>query len=202
MNALRIAAAGILAAGAWVAFSRSQVTPASGAGVTYGESWAVGDAFGSIADTVTETAGALLGVDLGSSRYAAALENPAYASIIALLRKAETANSIPAGLLVRQAWQESRFNPLAVNRASGAKGLMQFMDATAAEWGVSVFDAASSANGAGRYMAWLHGKLGSWSLALAAYNWGIGNVMRKGMEAAPAETRDYVAQIGADAGLS
>lgn len=201
MNALRIAAAGILAAGAWVAFSRSQVT-AQGGGVAYGESWALGDAFGSIADTVTETAGSLLGVDLGSSRYAAALDNTAFASIIAMLRKAEAANGIPAGLLVRQAWQESRFNPLAVNRASGAQGLMQFMPATAKEWGVSVFDPQSSANGAGRYMAWLYGKLGSWSLALAAYNWGIGNVMRKGMAAAPAETRDYVAQIGADAGLS
>ena len=78
---------------------------------------------------------------------------------------------------------------------------MQFMPATAAEWGVDVTSVESSADGAGRYMKWLYGRLGSWSLALAAYNWGIGNVLRKGMAKAPGETRDYVAQIGADVGL-
>jgi soluble lytic murein transglycosylase-like protein len=153
------------------------------------------------ADVVAENVSAFLGVDMGSSRYATAVQNPANAGIIALLTNAEARNGIPAGLLVRQAWQESRFNPSAVNAVSGAKGLMQFMDATANEWGVDVFDPASSAEGAARYMAWLYKKLGSWSLALAAYNWGIGNVMRKGMALAPKETRDYVAQIGADSGL-
>jgi len=138
---------------------------------------------------------------VGSSRYEQALTKPENASIIALLRKAETEHGIPPGLLVRQAWQESRFNPNAVSPA-GAKGLMQFMPATAAEWGVSVFDPASSADGAGRYMAWLYGRTGSWSLALAAYNWGIGNVLKKGMSAAPKETRDYVAEIGGLLGLA
>ena len=79
---------------------------------------------------------------------------------------------------------------------------MQFMSATAAEWGVDVGSVESSADGAGRYMQWLYGRLGSWSLALAAYNWGIGNVLRKGLGAAPVETRNYVAQIGGELGLA
>ena len=76
------------------------------------------------------------------------------------------------------------------------------MPATAAEWNVNPFDAASAADGAGRYMAWLYSKTGSWTLALAAYNWGIGNVTRKGMDNAPTETRNYVAEINADVNWS
>src|ERR1035437_9744843 len=37
-------------------------------------------------------------------------------------------------LLKAQVKQESNFNPLAVNRISGAKGLAQFMDRTWEEW--------------------------------------------------------------------
>lgn len=151
-------------------------------------------------DALSENVSQYVGVDLGSSRYQKALENPAYAGIIASLRAAETRHGIPSGLLVRQAWQESRFNPAAVSPV-GARGLMQFMPATAAEWGVNVASVESSADGAARYMKWLYGRLGSWSLALAAYNWGIGNVLRKGLAAAPKETQDYVSQIGAESGV-
>jgi len=157
-----------------------------------------GDLITETTDTLSEAVTTYLGIDMFSARYAAALNDPKNAAIIGLLQAAESRNEIPSGLLVRQAWQESRFNPNAVNKSSGAQGLMQFMPATAAEWGVNVFDAASAADGAGRYMAWLYRKLGSWSLALAGYNWGIGNVMRKGMDAAPTETQNYVSQINAD----
>ena len=199
MNVSRIAAAGLLAAGAYVLWRRSRGSEAAG-GAEYGESWVVGDAFGNAADVVAETIGTYTGVDLGSSRFEKAVAAPENARIVALLTAAESKYGIPAGLLVRQAWQESRFNPLAVSPA-GAKGLMQFMPATAAEWGVSVFDPESSADGAGRYMQWLYGRVGSWPLALAAYNWGVGNVLRNGMSAAPAETRNYVAEIGGFLGL-
>lgn len=198
MSAAKLAAAAVLAVGAYVVWKRGQIEP--GQVVAYGESWQLGDAFGTVADTVAETVGAYTGVTVGSSRYEQALAKPENAAIVALLRAAENKYGIPFGLLVRQAWQESRFNPSAVSPA-GAKGLMQFMPATAAEWGVSVFDPASSADGAGRYMKWLYGRVGSWPLALAAYNWGIGNVLRQGMDSAPAETRDYVAQIGGFLGL-
>ena len=192
MNAARLSAVALLGAAAYVAWVRLNA-PAADAGEE-------GDApvWESAADSVAETVTAYLGIDMKSSRYAAALADPKNAEIIALLATAEAQNGIPAGLLVRQAWQESRFNPAAVNPRSGAAGLMQFMPATAAEWGVDRLSAASSAAGAGRYMAWLYRQVGSWPLALAAYNWGVGNVMRKGMSAAPGETRNYLAQISAD----
>lgn len=189
MNAVRLAAAALLMAGAYAYWSRPEEEA--------GQVSRVED----ITDAVSETVGAFLGVDMPSTRYTRALADPANAEIIAMLTRAESKYGIPSGLLVRQAWQESRFNPGAVNARSGAKGLMQFMPATAAEWGVQVFDAASSADGGGRYMQWLYGRLGSWPLALAAYNWGIGNVMRKGTDAAPTETKNYVSQIFADLGL-
>ena len=33
--------------------------------------------------------------------------------------------------------------------------------------------------------------------ALAGYNWGIGNLQRKGLDAAPAETRNYIQKVSA-----
>src|SRR4029079_19831581 len=36
---------------------------------------------------------------------------------------------------------------------------------------------------------------GDYAKALAAYNWGPGNVQRKGMASAPAETRNYIQKI-------
>lgn len=126
---------------------------------------------------------------------------PKNAPYVDALRAAEARYGIPSGLLVAQAWQESRFNPGAVNSGSGAQGIMQFMPATAAEWGVQPFDAVSAIDGAGRYMAWLYRQVGDWKLALAAYNWGVGNIKRRGFEAAPRETRDYVASITSNSGV-
>lgn len=197
MNAARIAAAALLAAGAYVMWANAAISAQADADAGQG------GMLETAGDVLAETVAAFTGIEImQSSRYAAALAKPQHAAIIGLLTAAESRHGIPAGLLVRQAWQESRFNPQAVNQVSGAQGLMQFMTPTAREWGVNPFDAASAADGAGRYMAWLYSRLGSWSLALAAYNWGIGNVMRKGMGAAPLETRNYVAQIGADSGIA
>lgn len=123
----------------------------------------------------------------------------------AAIAKAESENGIPPGMLARLLWQESRFRPEFISgakrSAAGAVGIAQFMPATAREWGVIATDAGSSIAGAGRYLAWLYRKTGSWSLALAAYNWGIGNVQKKGIEAAPAETQDYFTQIMQDLGM-
>lgn len=117
-------------------------------------------------------------------------------------RMAEMYNDLPAGILSRMAYQESRYNPLAESPA-GAVGLMQFMPATWREWGRggSIYDPHAQIAAAGRYLRWLYDRTDSWPLALAAYNWGIGNVTRKGMGEAPRETRLYVAQIGEDVGL-
>lgn len=127
-----------------------------------------------------------------------------YAEAIAT---AEQKYAIPENLLARQLDIESdHFNPDVVsgNRlsAAGAIGIAQFEPATAAELGVDPYDPFSSIDGAGRMMHRLYQKFGSWSAALAAYNWGEGNVARKGLAAAPAETVAYIQKIAGEIGVS
>lgn len=106
---------------------------------------------------------------------------------------------LPEKLLERVAYQESRFNPLAYNKRSGAKGMMQFMDSTAREYGLNdPYDPEQSIYAAAKYLKWLRSKTNSWAEALAAYNWGIGNLRRKGIQNAPEETREYYASITRD----
>lgn len=122
------------------------------------------------------------------------------------IASAESANGIPSGMLARLLWQESRYRQEIIDGRKkspvGAVGIAQFMPATAAEWGVNPLDPFSSIAGAGRYLAWLYKQAGAWPEALAAYNWGIGNVKRKGIAKAPTETRNYFSQILADIGIN
>jgi soluble lytic murein transglycosylase-like protein len=112
---------------------------------------------------------------------------------------AEHKHGLPAGLLRRMAYQESRFNPSAKSPV-GALGLMQFMPATAAQFGINPLDPFASIEAAGKYMASLFRQTGSWTGALAAYNWGIGNVLKKGLGRAPNETVAYMS-MAADVGV-
>ena len=111
---------------------------------------------------------------------------------------AEKRNGLPPGLLRSMATVESGGNPDAVSPA-GAQGLFQFMPGTARDMGLrgnDVFDPQKSAEAAGRYMKELLKQTGSdLPAAVAAYNWGIGNVQRKGLARAPAETRQYVPKV-------
>lgn len=124
---------------------------------------------------------------------------PIYAAQISSV---EAAQGIPTDLLGRLLYQESAFRPEIINgsvRSSvGAIGIAQFMPATAADLGIDPTDPVQSIAAAGRYLRSLYNQTGDWQLALAAYNWGIGNVLRKGIAAAPTETQNYVAQITAD----
>lgn len=118
------------------------------------------------------------------------------------IRAAEAKQQLPDGLLARVLYQESRFrNDIitgATRSSAGAVGIAQFMPGTAADLGVDPLDPFSSIDGAARYLRQLYNSTGDWSRALAAYNWGIGNVQRKGLDRAPLETRNYVAEILAD----
>jgi membrane-bound lytic murein transglycosylase D len=111
---------------------------------------------------------------------------------------------------------ESAFNPEAMSRARAA-GMWQFMPATGAHYDLkqNLFrddrrDVLASTQAALDYLTRLHKMFGDWHLALAAYNWGEGNVQRAiaanrraGRPAAygalnmPFETRDYVPKLQA-----
>lgn len=120
---------------------------------------------------------------------------------------AAPAHGVPVAILAWLLWKESRYNPAIISGAKrsavGAMGIAQFMPATAREElgsEAAALDPAKAIPGAARYLAKLYRSLGTWERALAAYNWGIGNVQRKGLDRAPAETRDYYTTIMAKAG--
>src|SRR6201992_1187639 len=111
--------------------------------------------------------------------------------------------------LIYQAVAESGFQPQAVNR-SGAGGMWQFMPygvygLTRNGWYDERFDPEKSTHAYARYMKELYAQLGDWYLAMAAYDWGPGNV-QKAVErtgyadfwelyrrnALPKETKNYV----------
>lgn len=107
----------------------------------------------------------------------------------------------------KQIERESGFNPQAIGKATRfgtAKGIAQFIDSTAQQYGLrDPFDPYASFDAWGKYMNDLLLQFdGDYPKALAAYNWGQGNV-RKAIEAygddwlnnAPTETREYVAAI-------
>ncbi len=132
------------------------------------------------------------------------------ATLMPRLRAAFTAEGVPPEL----AWlaeAESSLNPAARSPA-GAKGLFQLMPDTAHSLGLGTFipdertDPEKSAHAAARYLRTLHGKFGSWPLALAAYNAGEGRVSRAlaarqardfaGIASSlPSETRMYVPKV-------
>lgn len=108
----------------------------------------------------------------------------------------EQQHGLPMGLLSAVMSQESGGDPNAVSPA-GARGPFQLMPATAQQYGVTdptdINQAASAA-------AQMYGELlskynGDLPSALAGYNWGQGNVDRKGLENAPPETQNYIASI-------
>lgn len=111
------------------------------------------------------------------------------------LDKLEQQYNLPSGLLSAVMAKESAGNPNAVS-PKGAQGLFQFMPATAKAYGINPFDPLQSAVGAARMYGDLSKQFdGDVPSMLAAYNWGSGNLTEKGLQNAPAETRDYINTI-------
>lgn len=115
---------------------------------------------------------------------------------------AEIKYGLPTGMLGRLLWQESHFRSDIINGTTrsrvGALGIAQFMPATAAELGIDPLNVSQAIDAAARYLMQLRKNTNNWAEALAAYNWGIGNVKRKGIAAAPSETQSYFTSILSD----
>jgi len=112
---------------------------------------------------------------------------------------AQNKYGIPSNYLAKLLHAESSYDPAIISgqrkSTAGAVGIAQFMPATAAELGVNPTDPMSAIDGAGRYLSQLYAQFGNWPEAIAAYNWGQGNVSKKGLAKAPKETIDYVQKI-------
>lgn len=111
---------------------------------------------------------------------------------------------------------ESAYNPIALSTARAA-GIWQFMPGTGKDYGLkqnfwfdSRRDVIAATDGALTYLQKLHAQFHDWQLALAAYNWGEGNVARaiaRNQKAGrptdyaslnmPDETRNYLPKLQA-----
>ena len=112
--------------------------------------------------------------------------------------------------LIYQAVAESGFRPQVVNRRSGAGGMWQFMPGDdhappRSAWYDERFDPVAATHAYAKYMKYLYSQFGDWYLAMAAYDWGAGNVQKAVQRTGfadfwelyklnnlPAETKNYV----------
>jgi soluble lytic murein transglycosylase-like protein len=117
---------------------------------------------------------------------------------------------IPDGLLSRMAYQESRFRPEIIDgrvrSPAGATGIMQLMPVHFKN--VNPVDPHAAIMYAGSIMKGWKRQFGSWDKALAAYNWGPGNLAKwlaqsgeNWLQGMNRETYNYVTQIATDTGI-
>ena len=112
-----------------------------------------------------------------------------------IIEEASRTYGVDSSLIRAMIQVESSGNPFAVSPA-GAQGLMQLMPSTAADLGVKdAFDPDQNIMAGTRYLRQLLDRYqGDLRLALAAYNWGMGNLERL-PGAMPGETQRYIAKI-------
>ena len=78
---------------------------------------------------------------------------------------------------------ESTYNPNAVSPTGISTGMWQFLNGSGKRFGMTINsdlderkDILNSTRGAIAYLQYLYDLFGSWELAIAAYNWGEGNI--------------------------
>jgi len=113
-----------------------------------------------------------------------------------LIQASAAKYGVSAALVKAVIQAESGYNPNAVSRA-GASGLMQLMPGTAKQLKVAdAFNPKQNVDGGVRYLKFLLDTFkGDVSLALAAYNAGLGKVAKYGGIPPYEETRTYVSRV-------
>ncbi len=130
----------------------------------------------------------------------------------AMIQKVMAEEGVPQDLIYL-AVAESGFQPRVVNHKYGAGGMWQFLPhgnygLTRNGYVDERFDPEKSTRAYARYMKFLYDQLGDWYLAMAAYDWGAGNVQRAVEKTGyadfwelyrrnnlPGETKNYVPEI-------
>lgn len=131
---------------------------------------------------------------------------------VPVLNAAEVGYGLPQDLLARIAYQESRFRPDVITGATvssaGALGLMQlepkYFTTVQGARPFTPDDTRAQIAQAAQLLAGLYSHFADWTLAVAAYNDGQGDIdaYLAGTHPLPAETQKYVAQVTADVPLS
>ncbi|NIT36979.1 MAG: transglycosylase SLT domain-containing protein [candidate division Zixibacteria bacterium] len=116
-----------------------------------------------------------------------------------LFRRQEKAYAMPTGFLEAIADRESRFRHDIVSGqlkgGVGEAGVMQLHPAYHLSSDRERIDPNISIPYAAKYLAKNYVRFGTWEEAIAAYNWGPGNVERAGVENAPAAVKEYIAWV-------
>lgn len=130
------------------------------------------------------------------------------------IASAESRYGLPAGLLARQALEESAYRSSIIDgteaSSAGALGILQleprYFQSVRGPRPFTDADTLAQIDEAAREDARLYRVYGAWPLALAAYNWGEGDLDQwltaggtlTDTSGWPRQTQNYVAQITAD----
>lgn len=116
-----------------------------------------------------------------------------------LFRQLEHSYAMPAGLLEAVAEKESAFRHDIITCETlggvGEEGIMQLRPEFHLSSRAERCNPQIAIPYAAKYLAKNFMKFGTWSEAVAAYNWGPSNVERSGINAAPASTKRYIAFV-------
>lgn len=123
-------------------------------------------------------------------------------TIVDLITAEAQRQGLDPSIAIEVARAESNLDPNTPDSSAGAIGLFQLEPPTAAQLGVDPRNVNENIRGGVTYLRQLLGMFGNVPTALAAYDWGMGNV-RQSMAQwgsnflahAPTETKNYVAKI-------